>query len=912
MTDGSSLTSAGHRTVGALLKSACARGAGDVAIRELNGASLTYLELWEAANAVAQSLHARELSRRRVAIVLPNGLGMSLTLLGTCFAGIAVPFNPSSTHEELKRYFAAARVEAVITDATTCPDAVAVAGELKIPAVDSASLRNVANPSDPPQSSPDDLAIILLTSGTTGQGKYVPLTHRNLVAGTEAVARSLSLGPQDSVLSLWELHHIGGIVDLLLAPLASGGSVISGGGFDGERFFRALEDERPTWFQGVPTTMREILQIARTRAYRPGRYSLRFLRSVAAATPLSLQMDLEETFGIPVVTTFGMTEAAPLIASTPLLASDRKPGSVGRSCGPEICVFGPGHSKLSAGETGEIAIQGENVFSGYEGDPRDNETAFEDGWFLTGDVGYLDQDGDLFLVGRAKDMINRGGEKISPLEVEEVVQRHPDVADAACFPMPHETLGEEIAVAIVPAHGKTVSLRDLKRHVANHLAPFKIPRHLLILSDLPKTSVGKVRRKELAEQAARERKHSRENLYVAPENQLQEAIARLWADELERDRIGIDDDFAELGGDSLSSIRILLAVEKLTGTRIPDDAIDQLDTIRQMAGLLVLMGVREKPPFGARRSRISKDKLLESVSESMKVQGSIPDDAFARCETLVELETQRHSVETLATPETMLRVIHHEHTPQRRRWLLAGSATRKLERRRDEIRHSVTETVNAAISPADWRREQVTENADIFRLESDTAEKTLIVGFAGKFMRLMAPTYVFLCALDPKRHELLLLRDPSRLYFSGIPGIGGTLEAVSRWLSDWVSNRGYRSVVGLGTSAGGIPAICVSILNEWPRVLAVGSDQPSRHPHFSEVLSICGDRLNTRSATDVLLAYSGGKSRDVEAARQLSVQFPQAALLGDERYDEHALLYFLHQQGELRDFLAKRLLAGDG
>jgi acyl-CoA synthetase (AMP-forming)/AMP-acid ligase II len=270
-----------------------------------------------------------------------------------------------------------------------------------------------------PSPAPDDVALVLLTSGSTGRAKSVPLTHRNVCASARDVAASMSLGSSDRCLAMWEQYHVGGLVDLLLAPLVSGGVVICTPGFRTDEALRLLAEARPTWFQVVPTTLGDLVaQVRRDGRGRPGG-SLRLLRSVAAALPPRLMAEAEETFSVPVLQTFGMTEAGPLITSTLPPPAPRKPGSVGRSCGCEIRIVDSGWVALPPGQTGQVAIRGPNVFSGYEDDAAANAAQFRDGWFLTGDLGRLDPEGDLFLVGRLKQLINRGGEKVNPQEVDD-------------------------------------------------------------------------------------------------------------------------------------------------------------------------------------------------------------------------------------------------------------------------------------------------------------------------------------------------------------------------------------------------------------------------------------------------------------------------------------------------------------
>ena len=544
--------------------------------------------------------------------------------------------------------------------------------------------------------------------------------------------------------------------------------------------------------------------------------------------------------------------------------------------------------------------------------------SFRHGWFHTGDLGYLDADGDLFLTGRSKENINRGGEKIAPAEIEAVLHSHPAVSQAAVFPVPHPSLGEEICVAVVAKDGHWLTTRDVKVHVSEHLAPFKVPRHVTFVDRLPKSSVGKILRKDLtaafvAEHGVPDDTPETDNPDTEPHHStaspLESAIAELWADELDVSHVDPDDDFSTIGGDLLSSVRIILAVEKLTGVKIPDEAIDRLETVREMAALLILLGCSPKPPFGKSREKVDRDRLMDAVNDAMHVRNPISPDALVRSENLLEFETARHTIENIATPSELREFLHHDIPVNPGRWFRGPVTAWNMYRRLRRLRRELKAITSSAVHPFDWRRNPVTENADLFSgSDPATAGKTLIVGFSSRAMRLTAPTYQILCSLDPGHHEVLLLRDPTRQhYFSGVPGIGATVEAVARWLEDWVVEHGYGRVVALGTSAGGLPAICVALLNGWPRVMVSGADNPARHPHLEELLGICAGIDEGEHATEVVLAYSAGKERDTNGAKQIAKRLPNARLAGDERFNEHALLYLLARRGELRDFFKQNL-----
>ncbi|MDW8445147.1 MAG: AMP-binding protein [Acetobacteraceae bacterium] len=345
----------------------------------------------------------------------------------------------------------------------------------------------------------DDVALVLHTSGTTARPKIVPLTQANLCASANHIATTLALSPADACLNIMPLFHIHGLVAAVLASMQGGGAVICTGGFDALRFFRQLDEERPSWITAVPTMYQAILARADRNAEVIARAKLRFLRSSSASLPAPVMLKLEETFSCPLVESYGMTEASHQMASNPL-AGPRKPGSVGLPAGPRNRDHGRGrHDPAASGATGEVVIRGPNVTKGYENNPEANAKAFTNGWFRTGDQGAFDADGYLTLTGRLKELINRGGEKVSPLEVDNVLSAHPAVAQALTFAAPHPKLGEEVAAAVVLRDGMEVSEQGLREFAAQSLADFKVPRRIVFVPEIPKGATGKLQRIGLAE-----------------------------------------------------------------------------------------------------------------------------------------------------------------------------------------------------------------------------------------------------------------------------------------------------------------------------------------------------------------------------------------------------------------------------
>jgi acyl-CoA synthetase (AMP-forming)/AMP-acid ligase II len=352
--------------------------------------------------------------------------------------------------------------------------------------------------SAPRRAEPNDIALVLHTSGTTSRPKIVPLAHRNVCASARNVCQSVALTADDVGLIVMPLFHIHGLIAALLAPLSAGGTVSCSAGFNALKFFSWLGEVRPTWYTAVPTMHQAILTRASKNAEVIATHRLRFIRSSSSSLPPTVIAELEKTFGVPVVEAYGMTEAAHQMASNPLPPLARKPGTVGPSAGPQIRIVDDKGNTLAPGVTGEIVIFGENVMREYENNPKANADAFYDGWFRTGDQGMMDTEGYVTITGRLKEIINRGGEKISPREVDEIIMEHPAVHQCVTFAMPHEMLGEEVAAAIVLREGVQCDDKELRQFAAVRLADFKVPKKILILKEIPVGATGKLQRIGLA------------------------------------------------------------------------------------------------------------------------------------------------------------------------------------------------------------------------------------------------------------------------------------------------------------------------------------------------------------------------------------------------------------------------------
>ena len=485
---------------------------GAVAIGAPERAPLEYAALRRHVDATIASLNALGLGRGdRVAIVLPNGPDMASAFVSLAAGATTAPLNPAYRAAEFDFYLTDLAAKALVVETGSESAAVEVARSHGIAVLElqpgaAAGAFTLTGPAagaarESGRAEAADVALVLHTSGTTGRPKIVPLSHANLCASARNIRRTLDLSTTDRCLNIMPLFHIHGLVGAVLSSLGAGASVHCTPGFNALRFFAWMEQVRPTWYSAVPSMHQAILSRAGRGANREtiAEVPLRLIRSSSSSLPPQVMAELEAAFGAPVIESYGMTEAAHQMTSNPLPPAPRKPGTVGVAAGPEVAIMDPAGALLAAGEIGEIVIRGEDVTEGYENNPQANAESFTEGWFRTGDQGRMDAEGYLTVTGRLKEIINRGGEKISPREVDEVLMDHPAVAQAVAFAIPHDKLGEEVAAAIVLRDGAAASETDIREFAATRLAPFKLPRKVLILDDIPKGATGKVQRARLAE-----------------------------------------------------------------------------------------------------------------------------------------------------------------------------------------------------------------------------------------------------------------------------------------------------------------------------------------------------------------------------------------------------------------------------
>lgn len=551
---------------------------------------------------VAQSLADAGLGRgSRIALALPGGPELAVMLIAASDCATCAPLNPALDAASCRYLLEHQRIDALVVleedDSAVCQAATALGmpvARIAFSAADAAGTfvltlqtgrRAVA--AQTPQ--PSDIAILLHTSGTTARPKTVPYSSRNLVDSAIARAARMRLTAADRSLLVSPCFAATGIRRSLFPTLGAGGSVVCTSGFDAGRFFAWLEDFQPTFYVGGPTVHRAVADLLDRHGHAP-RHALRFVIAASAPLPENVHDLLERGLGVPLLHAYSTTEAGS-ITESPLPPARHRGRSVGTAASSEIAILGESDTHLPAGEVGEIVVRSAEVFEGYENDPEATSRAFHDGWFRTGDLGYLDADGFLFLTGRVKEIINRGGYKVSPVEIDTMLGSHPEVIESAAFAVPHPTLGEDIAAAVVLRKPGSVTPRQLRDFALANLAPFKVPTRIIVMDALPRTPLGKVQRRELSDLHAQTR--AREFLHLTGPNEA--LVARIFGEELGIDQVGADDNFFELGGDSLRGAQVVLRLNALTGSNLPATSLFRRPTVAGFAAELTAGAVAGEP-----------------------------------------------------------------------------------------------------------------------------------------------------------------------------------------------------------------------------------------------------------------------------------------------------------------------------
>jgi len=551
-----------------------------------DGPTLTYAELWAYISAIGARLQdAGASSEDVVAVLLPQGLLQALVVNGVLGYCVCAPLQPRTTVPEVEVSLRRLSASALVTS-SEFDDEVIAASAIGLTVIHA----NVEQPPDQWSVQPGsqnhrtvlafpDTALLLMTSASTGYSKVVPLTTANLDAGILARNDALKLQRTDRLLLMTSLSHIIGIENPF-AQFLVGGSVLATEGFDSNSYLRWLRDLRPTWYDCAPTVHQAALVRLRG-APRDVPHSLRFVQSAGAPLPDEIRQRLSQILQVPIFNDYGMTEACP-IAFDAFLAGGPAAGSAGRARGLDIGILDSSGCLVGPNNDGEIVVRGAAVFPGYLDDPEATRAAFHNGWFRTGDLGRLDQDGNLYVTGRLKEMINRGGEKILPGEVDAAFESHPAVLEAAAFAIPHPTLGEDVACAVVlrDRDASQVSARELRRYTAQYLASFKIPHRIYFVDEIPRGELGKPQRWALAEQMAEKRSAPPTPAEFSEQSRVNAILVNLhemWGRILDRDDLNFDADFFEAGGDSLAAITMLAEVDERFGSQTSAIAASFID-----------------------------------------------------------------------------------------------------------------------------------------------------------------------------------------------------------------------------------------------------------------------------------------------------------------------------------------------
>jgi acyl-CoA synthetase (AMP-forming)/AMP-acid ligase II/thioesterase domain-containing protein len=516
----------------------------------------------------------------------------------TVMAGFtSAPLNPGFREQEFDTYFSKLKIKAIIVekDCETAARAVAASRSLPVievtPSMDTAGIYTFGpmfsdDTNGAVFASPSDIALLLQTSGTTSVPKIVPFTQKQLCASVHVYSALFGQGNLDRSLHIVPYYHLLGLLGTFLTPLAGGGTVICTKNFVPSDFFPLLRTYHPTYYVAGPAHHQAIL--SEIREIPPEELinnSLRIIRSTSAALPITVLREIEALLGATLIESYAMTESPYISVNFPY-----KAGSVGIPTNISLIITDENGHALQPDEPGEIAIRGEGVFSGYEDAPDENASAFINGWFRTGDMGYLDEDGYLFITGRKKELINKGGEKISPAEIDAVLIGHPLVDQAMAFRINDPVLGEDIAAMVVPVHGD-VSENVLRDYLLDHLVPFKVPKRIYFVDTIPRGATGKPLRFVGTDRYSHEQcfdKKTDQPVKTSPHDlsSHQEILARIWKDILDIDSLSADDDFFRCGGNSLTAIVLLIRIQRIFHLNFPADTIYRNPTIRDQTGLI--------------------------------------------------------------------------------------------------------------------------------------------------------------------------------------------------------------------------------------------------------------------------------------------------------------------------------------
>lgn len=530
----------------------------------------------------------------RVVLCAPaNSPETATASLAIAAAATCAPLDPNLSQAEITRYLQQLEPDVILCFADRRAEWQSAASQLNIPLLEVAV--DLSQPAGYFQlqgetgfavkaqgwAEPQDTALIIMTSGSTGEPKLVPLTQAGICYSCAQLTQVMQLTSKDVCLNLLPLFHVHGLISNLLIPLAAGGKVVLCGSFNPDRFLSWLVQSQATWYSVSPTIHLAILKAITQNPLSHQQHALRFIRSGSAALSPQVIAELEQRLAVPLVEAYGMSEV-PNLTSMPLPPPPKKLGSVGLSIGPEIAIIDESGRFLPQGAVGEIVVRGKNVTSGYLNHSPANQNAFIKGWFRTGDQGWLDEEGYLYLSGRLKEVINRGGESVSPQEVDNALLQLAEVEEAGTFAVAHPRLGEDVVAAVVLKPGSAIAPQDLRLRLFSSLAAAKIPSQIIIVDNLAKGRTGKLERKQLAQQLA-------PNLYAdytLPRTELESAIAQSFAQVLNQEKIGIHDNFFRLGGDSLLASQLVSRLRRFFSAPIPMQTLFEAPTTAELAQAL--------------------------------------------------------------------------------------------------------------------------------------------------------------------------------------------------------------------------------------------------------------------------------------------------------------------------------------
>ena len=581
----------------------------------------------------------------RVGVVLPNSSAMaalSLCLMNCCSL---VPLNPGYSQREFEYFYSQIGVDILISRADDQLACVVTAAKQQILVIDFRPseresgqflLKFPATKPSPGSHSGENEAsypLILHTSGSTANPKIVPLSHANILASVDNLVASLQLSDKDRCLNMMPLFHVGALVDLLLSPLSAGGSVVVTEKISGADFLDCLQSYQPSWYQAVPTMLKDVVTTIKSRPdLLPEKMPLRLVRSVSSALPNRLLHEVESLLDSVVIEIYGMTETSGLICSNPLESGRQKQGSVGTPQGCLVKIVTSSGKPVKTGQRGEIIIKGDGVMLAYENKTDNRHNDFIDGYFRSGDEGYFDDEGYLYLTGRIKEIINRGGEKISPLEIDRVAESYPGVQAAAAFAIAHPTLGEEIGLAIVKDSHAGFNESEFFNFLESSLSAHKLPRRIYYPDMLPRAAGGKLKRYEIGKRLIEQENENPRQTWIKPETPVAIYLAKLWSHILEVENIGVQDNFFDLGGDSLSAAAFIGELKQ----QYPDldaSALYENKTIQDLENYLLGLSAVGGPDLDSAPQEYEFTETLKSFLSAWKGVRLSPDSLLVGTNT---------------------------------------------------------------------------------------------------------------------------------------------------------------------------------------------------------------------------------------------------------------------------------------